>query len=142
MLDRAGVNKDPNTLGRTLDLANVPKRLGVPEGGMFDGKFIAEGLKPYGSGPSGQELMNQGAGFQAGRDAGAKPVSTGNALLDQFGQGTTGGAMLEGMPDIPSGSNFTGSGVGDAERAAAFRAKKNTQTTGYRFFTCGGLSWV
>ena len=129
VLDRAGVNKDPNTLGRTLDLANVPKRLGVPEGGMFDGKFIAEGLKPYGSGPSGQELMNQRAGFQAGRDAGAKPVSTGNALLDQFGQGTTGGAMLEGMPDIPSGSNFTGSGVGDAERAAAFRAKKNTQTT-------------
>ena len=117
-------------LGSGLDLANVPKRLGVPEGGMFDGKSIAGGLKPYGSGPSGQELMNQRAGFQAGRDADAKPASTGNPLLDQFGAGTAGGAILEGLPDVPTGNNYTSSEAGNAERAAALRASENAAAAG------------
>ena len=47
-----------------------------------------------------------------------------NPLLDQFETGTAGGAMLEGMPDIPSGSNFTGANEGDAERAAALAGHK------------------
>ena len=72
---------DSSMLGDALDLANIPGRLGVPEEGMFDGKFIAEGLRPYGSGqPSGQELMDQRAGFQARRDAGAMRPPSGQDM--------------------------------------------------------------
>ena len=100
VLDRAGVNKDPNTLGRTLDLANIPKRLGVPEGGMFDGKFIAEGLRPYGSGPTGKELMDQRAAVQARRDAAAAPQTM--ASLPSYG-----GSMFLGQHRDDEGMDFT-----------------------------------